>query len=122
MRLENFTKMPDKSKLIKAVHVFSQGTGCIHKEHRYGTRVPQIWWVLFSRSWVEVPNNFFVLEHPDGLILFDAGLDPAVQTNPNYVNSAIGRFFFRRLFRLKMEPVETLTTDVPGRKKSNLLN
>lgn len=109
MRLENVTKMPEKSKLIKAVHVFSQGTGCIHKEHRYGTRVPQIWWVLFSRKWVEVPNNLFVLEHPDGLILFDAGLDPAVQTDPNYVNSTIGRFFYRRLFRLKMEPVETLT-------------
>jgi glyoxylase-like metal-dependent hydrolase (beta-lactamase superfamily II) len=101
--------MPDKSRGIKAVHVFSAGIGSIHKEHRYGTRLPQMWWVLFSRNWVEIPNNVFVLEHPDGLILFDAGLDPAVQTNPNYVDSVIGRFFFRRLFRLKMQPDETLT-------------
>ena len=101
--------MPDKSKFLKTVHVFSAGIGSIHREHRYGTRLPQMWWVLFSRSWVEVPNNVFVLEHPDGLILFDAGLDPAVQTNPNYVDSTIGRFFMRRLFRLKMQAGETLT-------------
>ena len=53
-------------------------------------------------------SNVFVLEHPDGLVLFDAGLNTAVLTNPNYVDSAIGRFFFRRLFRLNMQP-ETLT-------------
>lgn len=101
--------MTDKSKLIKKVHVFSSGTGSIHREHRYGTRLPQMWWVLFSRKWVVVPNNVFVLEHPDGLILFDAGVDPAVQTNPNYVDSAIGRFFMRRLFRISMQPGDTLT-------------
>jgi N-acyl homoserine lactone hydrolase len=101
--------MPDKPKSIKTMHVFSAGIGSIHREHRYGTRLPQMWWVLFSRSWVEVPINVFVIEHPDGLILFDAGLDPAVQTNPNYVDSAIGRFFMRRLFRIKMQAGETLT-------------
>ncbi|MCC5859567.1 MAG: N-acyl homoserine lactonase family protein [Ectothiorhodospiraceae bacterium] len=94
---------------VKGLHVFSTGIGSIHPEHRYGTRLPQLWWVLFSRRWVEVPINVFVLEHRDGLVLFDAGLDPAMLTNPSYVDSAIGRFFMRRLFRLRMQPEETLT-------------
>jgi len=99
---------------IKGLHVFSTGIGSIHTEHRYGTRLPQMWWVLFSRNWVEVPINVFVLEHPEGLILFDAGLDTAVLTNPNYVDSAIGRFFMRRLFRLRLRPDETLTNKLAG--------
>jgi N-acyl homoserine lactone hydrolase len=96
------------------VHVFSTGIGSIHKEHRYGTILPQMWWVLFSRNWVDVPISVFVLEHPEGLILFDAGLDSAVLTNPNYVDSAIGRFFMRRLFRLRLRQDETLTSKLAG--------
>lgn len=98
---------------IEAVHVFSSGTGFVHTEHLYGSRLPQMWWVLFSRSWVEVPINVFVVKHLEGLVLFDTGLDPAVLTNPNYVDSFIGRFFMRRLFRYKMEP-EKLTVKLAG--------
>jgi N-acyl homoserine lactone hydrolase len=99
---------------IKALHVLATGAGSMHKEHRFGSRVPQMWWVLFSRSWIEAPINVFVLEHPEGLILFDAGLDAAVQTNPRYVDSAIGRFFMHRLFRLNRQPEETLTNKLAG--------
>lgn len=105
--------MTDSENSIKGVHVFSTGIGGIHKEHLYGTRLPQMWWVLLSRSWVDVPVNVFVLEHPQGLILFDAGLDPAVETDPDYVDSAIGRFFMRRLFRLDTPP-GTLTDGLAG--------
>jgi N-acyl homoserine lactone hydrolase len=101
--------MTHKTRFTQRLHVFSTGIGSIHREHRNGTRLPQILWVLFSRSWVEMPINVFVLEHPDGLVLFDAGLDTAVLTNPKYVDSAIGRFFMHRLFRLRMQPDETLT-------------
>lgn len=100
--------MTQKVDSIRRLHVFSTGIGGIHAEHRHGTRLPQLWWVLFSRNWVEVPINVFVLEHPEGLILFDAGLDSSVLTNPQYVDSVIGRFFMRRLFRLTMRPEETL--------------
>lgn len=101
--------MTQKVGFIRRLHVLSPGIGSIHAEHRNGTRFPQLWWVLFSRNWVEVPINVFVLEHPEGLILFDAGLDTAVLTNPQYVDSVIGRFFMRRLFRLRMRPEETLS-------------
>ncbi len=106
--------MTTEDSPIEGLHVFSTGIGSMHTEHRYGTRLPQMWWVLFSRNWVEVPINVFVLEHPEGLILFDAGLDTAVLTNPNYVDSAIGRFFMRRLFRLRLRPDETLTNKLAG--------
>ena len=46
--------------------------------------------------------------------MFDAGLDTAVLTNPNYVDSAIGRFFMRRLFRIRLQPDETLTNKLAG--------
>lgn len=106
--------MRQKVGSIWRMHVFSTGLGVIHTEHRNGTRLAQLWWVLFSRGWVEVPINVFVLEHPEGLILFDAGEDTAVLTNPKYVDSAIGRFFMRRLFRLRMAPHETLKNKLAG--------
>lgn len=94
---------------IRSVHAISTGSGEQHKEHRYGSRMPQLWWVLMSISWVEVPITVYVLEHRDGLVLFDAGMDPAIGTDPNYVSSAIGRFFLRRLFRFHIGPDDSLT-------------
>ena len=95
--------------LIRFVHAISTGSGEQHKEHRYGSRMPQLWWVLTSRSWIGVPITVYVLEHRDGLVLFDAGMDPAIGTDPNYVSSAIGRFFLRRLFRFHIGPDDSLT-------------
>jgi N-acyl homoserine lactone hydrolase len=89
-----------RNPAIKALHVFSSGRGEQHKEHRYGSRMPQFWWVLTSRSWLEVPINYFLIEHRDGPILFDTGLDPEIATDKSYISSAIGRFLLKRIFRL----------------------
>ncbi|MGI9294664.1 MAG: N-acyl homoserine lactonase family protein [Pseudomonadales bacterium] len=96
-------------KPITSVHVISTGSAEQHKEHRYGSRLPKTWWALRSRSWVEIPINVFVLEHRDGLVLFDAGLDPAIESDPNYISQAIGRFFLRKVFRIHIGPEDTLT-------------
>jgi len=93
---------------IKCVHVFSTGSGEQHKEHRYGSRLPVLWWILTSRSWIEVPINVYVLEHRDGLVLFDTGMDPAIGSDPNYISSAIGRFLLHRIFRLHITPEDAL--------------
>jgi glyoxylase-like metal-dependent hydrolase (beta-lactamase superfamily II) len=93
---------------IKSVQVLSTGSGEQHKEHRYGSRMPQLWWVLTSRSWVEVPISAYVVEHRDGLVLFDTGMDPAIGSDPDYVSSAIGRFFLQRVFQLHIGPDDTL--------------
>jgi glyoxylase-like metal-dependent hydrolase (beta-lactamase superfamily II) len=93
---------------IASVHFFATGTGEQHKEHRYGSSAPQLWWVLTSRSWIEIPLGAFALEHRDGLVLFDTGIDPAIISDPNYINSAIGRFLLRRIFRLHVGPQDAL--------------
>lgn len=87
------------SPAIKSLRVLSSGWAEQHKEHRYGTWMPRTMWALLSRSWVKLPINYFLIEHRDGPILFDTGLDPEILTNPIYISSPIGHFFLRRVFR-----------------------
>ncbi len=98
--------------LVEDVHVFSTGSAKQHKEHRYGSRLPKSVWALTSRSWVELPINVFVIKHQDGLVLFDTGMDPAVISDANYVDSAIGRFFMRRVFQFAIGPDDTLAKNL----------
>ena len=93
---------------IKAVHTISTGSAAQHKEHRYGSKLPRMLWVLTSRSWVDLPINVFLIEHEDGLVLFDTGLDPALKTDPNYISQAIGRFLVDRIFRFEISPADKL--------------
>ena len=97
---------------VKSVRVFSTGSGEQHKEHRYGSRLPKMLWALTSRSWVDVPINVLVLEHRDGLVLFDTGLDPAITADSNYISSPVGRFFLRKVFRLHIGPEDTVTNNL----------
>ncbi len=97
-----------RSPVIKAVHVYSSGRAEQHKEHRFGTWKPQMWWILTSRSWIPVPINYFLIEHRDGLILFDTGLDPAIATDQKYIDSVLGRFLLSRIFRLHIDEVDAL--------------
>ena len=89
-------------KKIKSLKVFSSGWAEQHREHRYGSWMPPTLWALFSRSWVKLPINFFAIDHVDGMVLFDTGLDPAIKSDPDYISSAIGRFLLNRLFRLNI--------------------
>ncbi|MEM7612500.1 MAG: N-acyl homoserine lactonase family protein [Pseudomonadota bacterium] len=101
---------PDRS--VESVQAFTTGAAQQHKEHRFGSRAPKIWWALTSRSWIEIPINVFVIKHQDGQVLFDTGLDPAVNSDPHYVHSAIGRFFMRRVFRFDIGPDDTVTANL----------
>jgi len=93
---------------ITAIHVITTGWGEIHREHREGTWLPRILWALTSRSWVKIPINCFLLVHNDGPVLFDAGLDPAIATRPDYISSAIIRFLTHRIFRLHINEDDRL--------------
>ncbi len=101
-RAESFTPA------IKAVHEITTGYAEQHKEHRYGTSKPLMWWVLTSTSWVKAPITLFAIEHRDGLVLFDTGLDPAIVSDPDYISSPIGRFLLRRIFRFHAGPDDAL--------------
>ena len=45
------------------------------------------------------PINVYVIEHRDGLVLFDTGQDRASVTDPHYFPRGIVGFFYRRLAR-----------------------
>ncbi len=101
---------------IRSVRVGKTGEGSMHPEHRYGSRLPLMLWVLFSRRWIDgVPVHFFAIEHRDGLVLFDTGLDPAIGSNPRkYLGSALGEFFLYRLFRWEIGPEDNVSDQLSG--------
>lgn len=96
------------SPAVRAVRVVTTGSAEQHKEHRYGTSLPLMWWVLTSKSWVKLPINAYAIEHRDGLVLFDTGLDPAIASDPDYISSSIGRFLLKKIFRLHIGPDDAL--------------
>lgn len=96
------------SPAIRDVHVITTGHVEQHKEHRYGSWKPKTWWALTSRSWVRAPINAYAIVHRDGLVLFDAGVDPALTSDPNYILSPIGRFLLPKIFRLHIGPDDAL--------------
>ena len=94
---------PSKSaRPLKSVRVLTCGHGEQHREHRFGSRMPRLWWVFLSRSWIPMPLNCFLIEHGDRLILFDTGIDPAIMTDKGYIKQAIGRFLLPWIFRLHL--------------------
>ncbi len=100
----------DDRQPIRAVGLGTTGRGSMHPQHRYGSRLPPLAWILFSRRWVDdVPVHFFAIEHRAGLVLFDTGLDPAIGADPRgYLGSAVGAFLLRRLFRWRLGPEDAL--------------
>ena len=102
---------PGELRSIRSVRAGTTGTGSMHPEHRYGSRLPPLLWVLLSRRWVDgVPVHFFAVDHRDGLVLFDTGLDPAVSNDPRgYLGSALGVFFLNRLFRWQIGLEDNVT-------------
>ena len=94
--------------LIASVRALQCGQAEQHKEHRYGSELPQLWWVFFGRDWVPLPLQAFLIEHRDGLVLFDTGIDPAIQSNPNYIRQAIGRFLLPRIFHLNVSEADRI--------------
>lgn len=93
---------------VRAIHLIQTGSGEQHPEHRFRTQKPLWWWVLTSRSWLPCPIHAFLLEHRDGLVLFDTGLDPAIAEDPGYISQAVGRVLLKRIFRLHIRPEDRL--------------
>jgi hypothetical protein len=80
---------PGSAGAVKAVSVISTGTVRIHPEHPYGTRKPLYWWLLTSRQWTPPrPVNVYVIEHANGLVVFDTGQDRASVTDGTYWSTA----------------------------------
>ena len=101
-------------KPIASLRVLSCGRAEQHKEHRFGSRLPQLWWVFFGRSWVPLPLQCFLIEHRDGWVLFDTGIDPAIMSGKRYIEQAIGRFLLPRIFRLHVSDTDRIDHVLAG--------
>jgi N-acyl homoserine lactone hydrolase len=98
---------------IRRVSVFSTGTVQIHPEHMARTWQPTWLWVLTSRRWTApLPINVYVIEHRDGLVLFDTGQDRASITDPAYFPSGplLGSLF--SMARFEMAADQTLSAQL----------
>ena len=95
---------------IRRVSRFSTGTVDIHPQHAYRGRSPMYWWILTSRRWLEGrPINVYVIEHADGLVVFDTGQDRASVTDPSYFPDGANGVIYRRLARFHVSRDETFT-------------
>jgi N-acyl homoserine lactone hydrolase len=102
---------------IGTVSVISTGTTQIHPQHAFGSRIPMYAWILGSRSWTPPrPINVYLIEHADGLVLFDLGQDRTSVTDPDaYFPSQPTRFLYDRLARFQIGQDETLTARLAAR-------
>lgn len=95
---------------VTRVARFSTGEVDIHPQHAYRGREPMYWWILTSRRWLRSrPINVYVIEHTDGLVVFDAGQDRSSVTDPHYFPDGANGVIYRRLARFRVEEHETLT-------------
>ena len=90
---------------IRRVSVVSTGQVQIRPDHLASTWRPTLWWLLASRRWTGPrPINAYVIEHRDGLVLFDAGQDRASVTDPGYFPSGMTGVLYGRLARFEIGP------------------
>jgi glyoxylase-like metal-dependent hydrolase (beta-lactamase superfamily II) len=95
------------------VSVLSTGTVRIRPEHPYGSRKPMYWWLLTSRQWTPPrPINVYVIEHANGLILFDTGQDRASVTDSAYFPGGPVGYLYDRLAQFEIGEQETLTAQL----------
>ncbi|HKN40623.1 MAG TPA: MBL fold metallo-hydrolase [Acidimicrobiia bacterium] len=98
---------------VKRVDRFSTGTVDIHPQHAYRGRSPMYWWVLTSRRWLtERPINVYVIEHADGLVVFDSGQDRASVTDPRYFPGGAVGVVYDRLARFDIAETETFSAGI----------
>jgi N-acyl homoserine lactone hydrolase len=95
---------------IARVSVLSTGSVAIRPQHVGPTRLNLYVWLATSRRWTEPrPINVYVVEHREGLLLFDTGQDRASVTDPGYFPGGLNGLVYSRLARFAIAPDETLT-------------
>jgi glyoxylase-like metal-dependent hydrolase (beta-lactamase superfamily II) len=94
---------------IRAVSVVSTGSVEIHPEQVHGSAKPLYWWLLTSRRWLPArPINVYVIEHADGLVLFDTGQDRASVTDRSYFPGGVTGLVYKHLARFHIAEDQTL--------------
>ncbi len=92
------------------ISVISTGSVEIRPDHVRGRGLPMLWWLLTSRRWTAPrPINVYVIEHRDGLVLFDSGQDRRSVTDDDYFPRGIVGYLYGRLARFSIGAEDTLT-------------
>jgi glyoxylase-like metal-dependent hydrolase (beta-lactamase superfamily II) len=100
---------------IRKVSVVSTGNVRIRPQHVDSTGSPLIWWLLTSRRWTAPrPINVYVIEHEQGLVLFDTGQDRNSVTDSDYFPKGLTGHLYARLARFAIRPGETLAERLRG--------
>jgi len=95
---------------IARVSVISTGSVAIRPEHVGPTRKNLYVWLFTSTRWTPPrPINAYVIEHRDGLVLFDTGQDRASVTDPHYFPTGLNGLIYSRLATFEIGPTDTLT-------------
>lgn len=95
---------------IARVSVISTGTVSIRPEHVGPTRKNLYLWLFTSTRWTAPrPINAYVIEHRDGLVLFDTGQNRASVTDPGYFPGGFNGLIYSRLAKFDIGPDDTLT-------------
>jgi N-acyl homoserine lactone hydrolase len=95
---------------IRRVSVVSTGQVQIRPDHVASTWRPTALWLLSSRTWTQPrPINAYVIEHREGLVVFDTGQDRASVTDPGYFPGGVTGFLYGRLARFDIGAQQTLT-------------
>ena len=95
---------------VTRVARLSTGSVDIHPQHAYRDRTPMYWWILRSREWLRArPINVYVIEHTDGVVVFDTGQDRASVTDPHYFPDGANGLIYRRLATFHVAEDETMT-------------
>jgi glyoxylase-like metal-dependent hydrolase (beta-lactamase superfamily II) len=95
---------------IRRVSVVSTGNVQIRPDHEASTWRPTALWLLASRTWTgPKPINAYVIEHRDGLVLFDTGQDRASVIESDYFPGGLTKVLYDRLARFEIGPQETLS-------------
>ncbi len=94
---------------VRTVGVLSTGWVRIRPEHAESRGTPQLWWLLTSRRWTgRLPINVYVIDHRDGLVLFDTGQDRRSVTDAGYFPRGLAGWGFRRLAEFGIGEDDTL--------------
>ena len=94
---------------VKRVGVVATGQVRVHPEHVSATWQPMMLWMATSRSWTEpLPIQAFVIEHDDGLVLFDTGQDRASVTDPGYFPGGLVGAMYRRTAKADIPAISSL--------------
>ena len=95
---------------IRRVSIVSTGTVQIRPQHVESNGTPPMWWLITSRTWTAPrPINVYVIEHENGLVLFDTGQDRRSVTDENYFPGGLVGHLYRRLAKFDIPEQATLT-------------